>query len=341
MSAAWEHGSDFHWVDAAGHSPSAAPWPGRGFGNGRQALVAALRHLGASRVWVPDYYCLDVSHAVLDDGFEVRSYEHCPGREPNPFATEAGDVIVAVDFFGWGVPQLEVPPGVTVLEDRTHRLRQDGQNWFASLRKTLPVPDGGWLMLAGQIDAAPRRLEHVEAANHRLTGMLLKREYLAGRMPDKAAFREDSLAGERAFSAQPSQPLALSVTVATGYDWTSWDERRRRNWDAFADNYAGAPTLCGDSNSTFVVLKCPDNSTREALRAHLVSERIYPAVLWSLQGSRLSVSAEARDFSETMLALHCDGRYAPAEMQTVASLCSALFSRGSAHSRWGALASAG
>lgn len=322
MIAAWEHGSDFHWIDGAGRSPAAAPWAGRSFGNGRQALIAALRHLRPSRVWLPDYYCLDVSHAVLDQGFEARSYQHCPGEPPEPFETMAGDVIVTVDFFGWGAPRMETPQGVTVLEDRTHRLHQGGHNWFASLRKTLPVPDGGWLVLAGPLESAPRRLEHVQAATHRLTGMLLKREYLAGRMPAKKVFRADSIAGEHGFSALPSQPLALSVELATQYDWTWWDERRRRNWDAFAEHYTGESTVCGGSDSTFVVLKCLDTSTREALRARLVAERIYPAVLWSLDGSRLPVSAAAHDFSETMLALHCDGRYGRAEMQTVADLCS-------------------
>lgn len=317
-----EHGSDFHWTDAAGRSPSAGPWAGQGFGNGRQALVAALQHLRASRVWVPDYYCLDVSHAVLDHGFEARSYEHCPGQPPKPFETTPGDVIVAVDFFGWGMPQLEAPQGVTVLEDRTHRLHQDGRNWFASLRKTLPVPDGGWLVLTDRVDPPPRLPGHAEAANRRLEGMLLKREYLAGRMPDKQAFRAEAIAGERGFGSLPCQPLALSVELATRYDWAWWHERRRRNWDAFADAYTGGPTLCGGSESTFAVLKCSDNPTREALRTRLVAERVYPAVLWSLDGSRLSVSAGSLDFSETMLALHCDGRYDPVEMRTVAALCS-------------------
>lgn len=319
---AWEHGSDFHWMDVASRSPSATPWAGQSFGNGRQALVAAVRHLGASRVWLPDYYCVDVSHAVLDLGLEVRTYEHRPTDAPESFATQRGDLVVAVDFFGWGAPRIEVAPGATLLEDRTHRLRHGGSDWFASLRKTLPVPDGGWLALRERVDSPPTRLEHVEAANRRLTGMLLKREYLAGRMPDKAAFRADSTQGERGLGPLPSLPLSISVELATRYDWGPWHEHRRRNWNGFADAYTGEPTLLGGSDSAFVVLQCPNHGTRERLHARLVAESIYPAVLWPLTGSRLPVSPAARDFSKTMLALHCDGRYRREDMLKVASVLS-------------------
>lgn len=321
----WEHGSDFHWIDGAGRHPTRGPWRGQSFGNGRQALIAALRHLDAVTVWLPDYYCLDVTHAVIEHGFRARNYAHCPGHAPGHFDPEPGDVAVAVDFFGWGVPDLRGVTGVDeliVLEDRTHRIRTDGDRWFASLRKTLPVPDGGWLALGDAVPEPEPLAEHLNAANRRLSGMLLKREYLAGRMPDKGLFRAESVEGERNLAAAPSLPLRVSVELATRYDWRMWEDRRRLNWQAFRNSFTGSSRLCGGDTSTFVVLECRSREVRDELRDGLVGERVYPAVLWDLEHAQLPVSGGSRTFSETMLALHCDGRYDEADMRRVAALCS-------------------
>jgi len=67
-----------------------------------------------------------------------------------------------------------------------------------------------------------------------------------------------------------------------------------------------------------VVLRCTSHRVREHLRRSLIAERVYPAVLWDLEGSE---SPDAHlQLSRQVLVLHADFRWAPEDMRRVAAL---------------------
>jgi len=49
----------------------------------------------------------------------------------------------------------------------------------------------------------------------------------------------------------------------------------------------------------------------------LIESCVYPAILWAVPGS---ASAGAKDFSERMLSIHCDGRYTEEDIRQLADI---------------------
>ena len=134
------------------------------FASGRDALVAlvrwgAIRH-GWRRVWVPSYYCPEVPAALaaIADVVELLVFpDHALWAPTQVGAIPAirGDVVVLANQLGvrprpdTDAMDAITAGGVTLIEDHSHDL---GSEWalrsgadyaFASLRKTLPLPDGG------------------------------------------------------------------------------------------------------------------------------------------------------------------------------------------------------
>ena len=61
-----------------------------------------------------------------------------------------------------------------------------------------------------------------------------------------------------------------------------------------------------------LVLKLRNKEERDKLRMQMIENQIYPAVLWNVPES---ISDEIVEFSQTMLSVHCDGRYTLSDIQ--------------------------
>lgn len=134
------------------------------FSSGRDALLRAVKlsNLKGKTLWLPHYFCPWVAKSAeafaAKEGAQVRFYAAYPtiGAEFETLSeAAAGDAVVAVDFFGtgfggWGEWK-RANVGVVLIADASHapfakQAREIGADFvFASLRKTLPVPDGGFL----------------------------------------------------------------------------------------------------------------------------------------------------------------------------------------------------
>ncbi len=132
------------------------------FASGRDALARALSLVNAFErtVWVPAYFCPWVVKSVKAQAWQLAVYDDFPTFDTPDFATLAptdGDIVVAVDFFGtrdisaWVRWKAEHKSSV-LIGDFSHAPFSEGAKnpafdfSFASLRKTLPVPDGGYLL---------------------------------------------------------------------------------------------------------------------------------------------------------------------------------------------------
>lgn len=349
----WEQGSEYHLFPFAAAGPDRRdPWGDDALlvGSGRDALrlllADGMAHRGWRRLWVPSYFCPDVVHACGQGGVEVLAYE-CgplnPERLPDPALLREGDVVLVVNLFGMrvsGAPPAALPDFVQVIEDHTHDPWSDwaaasGAHWcIASLRKTIPVPDGGviWSPRGLPLPARPAVDEGLQRwSAQKLAAMGLKRLYLEGAPIDKSVYRammveaEENL-GTGALSA--ISPAAEDLLRA--FPVKSWRERRRANHhllSAELERVPGLEVLRGQPGS--VPLSVPvlfaDHAARETVRRRLVEQRIYPALLWVLTDVGCTgVPVSHRQLGERLLFLHCDARYTGDDLRRVATALRAI-----------------
>src|SRR4051794_34841581 len=217
-----EYGSDLHWVASPeGTSPGGPrpfPWPVDSplFGSGRDALRVlvdwGMRERGWRRIWLPSYYCQEVPAALRSlDSPELRVCAYADSLDrPQPalegLPIEPHDIVVVANQLGLRrQPNLPVSAeNVEFIEDHSHDL---AATWamhsrahyaFASLRKTLPLPDGGvaWSPRGLPLPPEPELTDgHASAALARLSGMILKGQYLAGAAVPKATYLAEARCG--------------------------------------------------------------------------------------------------------------------------------------------------
>jgi hypothetical protein len=345
----WEHGSEFHLPDSWEQGSARGPWDGRAafYGSGRDALRALLAHgretRGWRRLWVPSYFCREVVEAALASGVAVEAYSDNPleaGPEWGPIAVRRADVVLRVNFLGLRYlgPADEIRrDGVEVIDDHTHDPWSESAfsgvaDWcFASLRKTLPLPDGGVLWSPAGHDpmaAAQVTPEHRAASLEKLGAMALKGIYLRGGRIDKEVFRELALAGEARLGGGPVSGMTpWARELMRTFPTEAWRRRRRENYDVLAttlEGLRGATVLKARENRScpFCVGIVLDSAERrKVVRERLIAGRVYPAVLWPMEAPGTpGVRACDVDLSRRMLALHCDMRYDAGDMQRVAAL---------------------
>jgi hypothetical protein len=303
------------------------------WGSGRDALRALLaegaRVNGWSRLLVPSYYCQDVL-AVIRREMEIGVYESAPAHPATkPVAVRAGDVLLVAATFGIGsVAELSGP--APIVEDHSHDLT--GQ-WpthsradyaIASLRKTLPLPDGGvvWSPLNLSVPTAiEMTAEHAAAALQRLSAMTLKLHYLEGHDLAKSSFREPAIAGERAIGTGTISGIsAFSRWRLPTLPTSKWRDARARNLQVFRDEVSDLPHVTMLDAPFAAILIFNDHAQRELVRERLIAARIYPSVLWPLDDPAVAGIPETHvEMSRRLLSIHCDYRYAPDDMGRVAS----------------------
>ena len=302
-------------------------------GTGRDALramVAQGRSRGWRRLYAPSYYC----HAVLDDiagDIDVRMYPHAPFGGPAQLALADDEAAIVPEYFGLQA-EVEVQGG-SVLLDRSHDLLA---TWsyarapdyvFASLRKTLPVPDGGLVRpppgqpFAGSLAPTPT---HVRAAASMAAAMAMKAAYLAGAKVAKAAYLAlaAEAEGNLRSDAEISGPSALTRVLAPAVDLGWMRQRRQENLALLArcfaaphaaphaGPHAGLPAgMQWRETPAFGILLCADAPQRERVRQRLIGADVYPAVLWPMTWP--GVPDDNRRLSGRILVLHADYRYGP------------------------------
>ena len=336
-----EFGSDFHLVASCGSSRRHLTdvFPGALLlADGRQSIVLLIRQHGWKRIWIPEYFCYEVIGSIEDQtGIRVMYYEENPMREAAveslPFA--AGDVLLRVNFFGLrgfrsnrGIP-------CPVIEDHTHDLlgpwaaHSDADWCIASLRKTLPVPEGGmlWSPKGLPLPAEVRGTEENERiAATRWEGMALKARYLDGAAVRKEDFRKCYTETEEWFDH--ALPVAIDdrsrAFLSQELDLERWQDAKRSNWCLLRELVRGCDVLAPEEEACTafsLVLLFESRERRDEVRKQLIGKAVYPAILWAVPDG---VSGASKDFSGRMLSVHCDGRYSGQDIRQLAGMLNKL-----------------
>jgi hypothetical protein len=344
----WEIGSEFHWPGLPTlNAVAAVPWSsGLLVSSGRDALrlVLALgvQQRGWRRLWVPEYYCQHVMSALIRPGLELRTYpDHPLRRVPDVPDACPGDAILVMNYFGLR-PAFAVPrrDGVEIVEDHSH---DPTSPWaasgtadfcIASLRKTIPLSDGGvlWSPLGHALPPEPHLTkQRKQAAATKLSAMILKGMYLEGHGIDKASFRALAQRGERGLAVPGVSSMShVARAILGSFPVAAWTRARATNHAVLTSLLAQvgwARVLApadGDSVPFSCVVVVDSAQLRERARRHLIAANIFPAVLWPLEQTVMPIGHEARDVSRRLLSVHCDGRYGTPDMLRIGEILAGM-----------------
>ena len=341
-----EHGSTLEPHGPVGLEATDGPGPARvpadavWFATARQALVAGLAARGVRRVHVPTYGCHDVTRA-LRRHVEVVLRPDRPWGPSSTLELPPDEAAVVVTTFG--LPPRWTVTGGTLVLDVTHgpwdavaagtpptdAVGRPADLVVASLRKTLPVPDGAvlWAPTGGPLPAQPAEDPSHEAAVARAGAALVaKAAWLAGAEDgDKdgpGGWLTALRAAEAGLLGLDDRPRAAGAVTRARV--ASLDPAAR--WHRRAANVAAFRTALGArvdpgllelrATPAFVVLVARDRAVRDAVRTALAGVRVYASVLWPTDGE--DVPDADRDLADRVLVLHADARYDAADMARVA-----------------------
>jgi len=327
-----EFGSNFHYIESQGSGDNTLQdfFPSANYyADGRQALIDLYRSQGWQRLWAPEYFCYDVIASLKEAGLELAFYVDYPGNNDNLNLNvnfRAGDALLRVNYFGLRGYRSTEKLMVPVVEDHTHDLIGDWAinshaDWcIASLRKSLPVPEGGmlWSPMGLKLPKAPVVSEENEKiAAIRWDAMKLKARYLAGEDVEKTAFRAGFVDTEEYFDRAEVCALdAGSQEFLNAFDIRDWYNRKWENWELLRDiKKEGVRVLRPENRGCYpfsLILVFTSVYDRDTVRKALIEKQIYPAILWSLP--HCPADGELFKMSRGMLSIHCDARYTKEEI---------------------------
>jgi len=338
-SSLWEQGSDFHWISYKKNPTKTAPWADTCVwgGSGRDLFQLLLKYgmqiHGWRRLWIPAYFCNDVTRAILTTGIDVAVYPH--GPEDTACSLRCidflpHDVLLMVNFFGISkrMEYRDIQRKVTaIIEDHTHDpwstwSSTSNADWcIASLRKVLPLPDGGVLWSPRNHPLPSSVLftnERRDASLQRLAGMFLKSLYVNGHDVGKDVFRNLLTAGELGIASGPISGMSeWARNMLHTFPISLWREKRRNNHRVICNELSHLPwlSILGEDDTEgscpfSAVLIFDTTARRDFVYKALIQSRIYTAILWPLERPAIDGTPERYvDLSRRILSIHCDMRY--------------------------------
>jgi hypothetical protein len=292
---------------------------------------------GWKRLLAPTFFCQDVLGALARE-LPIVLYEDAPHRAlPARVDAHRSDVLLVTNIYGMRT-QPRIQTDAVLLEDHSHdplstwAWASHADYAVASLRKTLPLPDGG-VLWSPQGRELPLEREvtdaHLRAAYDRLGAMALKRLYLAGFDVNKRDFRARFAASERFVGVGEVSGISpFSRARLMSLPAQRWREARLSNLEAFSRAFGEEPRAHLLAAPFGAILLIDSYSLRERVRKTLIAERIYPAVLWSLETPvTKGIPPDQVALSRRLLHVHCDFRYSREDTAHVASRARAAIRR--------------
>ncbi len=331
-----EFGSDFHLLDyTKGDSFQKYFADANLYGSGRQALMALAIARNWKKIWVPSYFCGESLNNLKKNGINLKFYNYHPLQSfTDTFKNiplEEGDAILVVNYFGLGLPSNYNLDGVEIIEDHTHDLiagvtRPPSAEWcIASLRKTLPIADGGVLWSPKNLPLPLESLFNENTENiidRRYKAMRMKRDYLLGEDIDKSEYLREFNETEELFDSFPISAINReSEKILNQFDIDEWYDKKRRNYEILKNEIIlpkGVKLLYNSLENKGTIfsfcLLFDSKEKRDSVRELLIKNSIYPAILWTIRDNN---DLEAKDFGDRMLSIHCDGRYTVVQIKTL------------------------
>lgn len=340
MNKLWEVGSEFDWSDNMTTSSAllnVLPKTYELFATARSVLFS-IHHLLTShqrrlQLHLPSFFCMETT-AQLQTVFDICWYRDLP-TEPTPdfntLCPAPGDVVLAVNLFGIRIGSpwrdwLYHHQDITLIEDHTHDpfslwAQQSTAHYaMASLRKTLPIPDGAIIWSPQTLELPKPYSSESFGAAQKLTAMLLKQAYLNGAKISKDAYRLLQIQGEKQLGDEINAAASsFTINILQCLNISELRKKREDNIRKFLQlilteiHHGWKPLFTSWSSETVPfnsILVCKSYEIREALRKFLISQNIFPAVHWEQSSAGISSKDfSAIELSNRILTIPTDHRY--------------------------------
>ena len=217
-------------------------------------------------------------------------------------------------------------PKITFAEDRTHDLIWEKTGTFqpdytmASLRKWIPIPDGGLLWTKRPLKCTELG-EDTAFSETRLKAQCMRREYLnSGDETLKTEFRKifSTVSDLMDEDPIPHRMSAYSYAIAERTNWEQVRCRRKENAETLITGLkqAGARLIQKDAGrSDLYVAFLTEN--RDETQRKLSAMGIFNTIIWPLIDRQKETCQTAKLTEEHMLAAPCDQRYTPSDMEYI------------------------
>lgn len=315
----------------------------RYYASGRHALEAIIKQEKWERIWIPAYFCYEVIDYISSLGLEVKFYDDNPLKIDDDYTVKylpykEGDVLLRVNYYGLRNKRSNKEINIPVIEDHTHAIdsewaiKSDADWCMASLRKSLPIAGGG-ILWSPQNKSMPKQLDATKdcekMAGIRYEAMRKKAFYL-NNGGDKNEFREkfissEEMIGKLSISGMDSKSFRLIQSI----NMDEWTDIRRKNWNTAYDILADKFNILKPpaTNDAFcplsLIIFCDTYNDRDLLRQYLISNSIYPAILWDVPQD--TNYPDVLDFSKRMLSIHCDARYSTEDIQEMCQIINKFY----------------
>lgn len=310
------------------------------FNTGRatiEALLSYLKQQGYNKVWLPSYNCSSVYDAAKRAEADIASYTVDKELLIDNSIFELlkkGDVLYLVNFFGriekdatYKAIKNAQKGGVIVIEDLSLSLLSEGENVgigdyvIGSVRKWLPIPDGGFIASKKEI---PQFMKATAANDYTLyyfTAQVMKNLYLQDSSLDKQVFLNLSNKGMAAlFSDYTIREISeVSNKVINSTNLKEVALRRIQNYNYLYEclhdikeiKLMVEPSM---ENVALGMVICVEE--RDALFGYLIKNGIYCNIHWRENESTVQFE-DSRYLSQHCLTLPCDQRYGIEQMNYI------------------------
>lgn len=307
-------------------------------GCGRDALCAIMWELekGSGKidtVWLPSYYCHTIT-SLLNERYNISIYEARPNYKSRiTKELTKGDAVVLLEYFGHKA-KFEYSGSPKLILDKTHDPVSNHEYdftidfIFGSLRKVLPIPDGGFYYnctksLAGNewdiTDNHKRSYELISSS------MKLKYKFIKQVHGDKDEFLKLHNLGESRIGSEiiPSGMIS-ERNVVENSDLLYYLQARRSNNEYLKSllDAQGLKLKIFDSYNYFIII-FESQSERDLMREYLIKNDIYPAILWPAE-KKFMLQADLA-FSSQTLVLPTDFRYDKLGMEFIVNVIEKAF----------------
>ena len=302
--------------------------------SGRDALKAISREYEPCRAYLPALACDSMVRP-----FELYGHNICFYRLNKDYTIDIDSIdtenetclFLYADYFGRPavtdakLRELRARGNIVFIEDRTHNFIWERKRSFkpdyiiASLRKWIPIPDGG--LLWGNIS-------HPLAADTafsetRLKAQIMRNEFLnCGDESIKQEYRKIfSTVSDLIDEDGPSAMSAYAYALAKDTDWDMIRCVRSRNAEILVSVLSTSPYISfiqdtpnlSDLYVPFTV------SNRDEVQKILSNEGIFNTIIWPLTEKQKCFCEVAKFTEENMLAAPCDQRYSVDDMKYIGS----------------------
>lgn len=297
--------------------------------SGRDAIKAIAREFKPCSVLLPALACESMIRPFEQYGHKVKFYKLNEDYSINinslAFDTQQ-TIFLYMNYFGLTaiddtvLEHIRRENNVVFIEDRTHDLIWNKTSEFkpdyemASLRKWIPIPDGG--LLRGKITKAFDN--DTEFSTVRLKAQCMRHEYLCcGDENIKTEFRKIfSTVSDIMDNDEPSAMSAYSYCIAKETDWQKIQSIRSQNAKTLIDILSGTPYVSfiqdkPGKSDLYVAFKVQN---RDEVQRRLSIKGIFNTVIWPLNDIQKETCGVAKSTVDNMLAAPCDQRYASEDM---------------------------